>query len=98
MIPNGSNTSLDGKMMEDTSKMVSFKEIGEYLDKLEIEKKFDLMAKIVEDLTYPKINVSPPDDLQWSKCSPVVSYECIQLTKENLNSLRFYLNCEFGFL
>lgn len=78
--------------------MVSFKEIGAYLDKLELEKKFDLMTKVVEDLIYPKIKVAPPpDDLQWFVCTPAVTQQAVQLTKENVDSIRSYLIGECGF-
>lgn len=99
MILSGSNISLDGKMTEGTSKMITFEEIGKYLDKLELEKKFDMMGKIVEDVLYPKITVSPTDidDLGWLRCSPRTNYACVRLTKENRALVRLWLLGEAGF-
>lgn len=77
--------------------MISFEEIGKYLDKLDVEKKFDLMTKVVENLINPKIKASSPDDLQWFVCTPAVTQQGVQLTKENIDSLRSYLIGECGF-
>jgi len=76
--------------------MMTFEEIGRYLDKLELEKKFNVMASIVEDVLKPRIPPSP-DNLVWRTCSPKVNYQCIQLTKNNAQSIRTWLEGECGF-
>lgn len=78
--------------------MVSFEEIGKYLDKLEVEKKFDMINKIIEDVLYPKVTVNTNvDSLQWLDCSPRVNYQCLKLTKENKFLVRVWLLGEAGF-
>ena len=80
--------------------MATFKEIGEYLDKLELEKKFNLIGGIVEDVLIPKVKKfipTPPDDLQWAQCSPKVHYSCIRLTRYNVDSIKVWMLGEAGF-
>lgn len=80
--------------------MTKFKELGEYLDNLDINGKLDQIFKILENITFPQIEVKDiprPDDLNWSICSPRVNYECIQLTKQNVHSVRSWLMGESGF-
>jgi len=80
--------------------MTSFEEIGKYLDKLQLEKKFDLMTKIAEDLLFPQIFVttqSKPDRINWESCSPKLNYDCVLLSKENVDSVRAWMTSEGNF-
>lgn len=76
--------------------MATFQEIGTYLDKLYTDGKVDLMRKIVEDLINPRINEKQPE-LKWNKCSPKVNYQCVQLRKENVWSIKQWLLDEGNF-
>jgi len=78
--------------------MTTFEEIGRYLDKLQLEKKFDTMMKIAENVLYPKITVQGRvDDLEWLRCFPRDNYACIQLTEENRDLVRLWMLGEAGF-
>lgn len=71
--------------------MTTFKEIGQYLDKLQLEKKFNLMGKIVEDLVYPKIKVNTESEPYWMTYVPKEpKRKCLQLTKENIDFVTDY--------
>lgn len=75
--------------------MTTFKEIGEYLDKLHVDGKADIMRKIVEDLIMPQINSKL--EVKWSRCTPKVNFNCIKLTKENIRSIKEWLLDDGGF-
>lgn len=80
--------------------MSTFQEIGKYLDKLELEKKFDLLGKIAEDVLYPKINDAAKtlvEELKLSRCTPKVNYDCIKLTSDNKWLVKDWLRQECGF-
>lgn len=73
--------------------MTTFEDIGRYLDKLQLEKKFDLMGKIVEDVLYPKITVNPDKvpTIAWKQCAPRVFYRCTQVYKSNAEDVAEWL-------
>lgn len=78
---------------------MTFEELGKYLDSLDIPKRLDQVGRILEDTAFPKVTVNapPPDDLQWSKCSPRADYPYIQLTRQNCASVRTWMLGEAGF-
>lgn len=73
--------------------MTTFEDIGKYLDKLQLEKKFDLMQRILEDVLYPKINVNEDKlvSLVWNQCAPRIFYNCIQVYRSNCKDVAEWL-------